>query len=207
MSLEAAELFLSLLLFIDVRFKTQKLTLAAPTPGWSWSFLLLGLPLLLGAVTNPLIDRAIYGSDEKRVTQAQKELELIAWDLQFSGAVNPNLPGDGDLYASRIYNAFRNRWLYFDESGRFYGTKDVHHDPGEILRRTYFLDPWNNAYWIRMKGYEPIYLYSFGPNRRLDTILSSEDGVPTPSDVQGDDIGVWLDLYENAIEEQSHEAN
>ena len=64
---------------------------------------------------------------------------------------------------------------------------------GDAQRRTYFLDPWNNPYWIRMQGDSPIYLYSFGPNRRLDTVLGNADGVPTESEVKGDDIGVWID--------------
>ena len=57
---------------------------------------------------------------------------------------------------------------------------------GNSSRAEYLLDPWNSAYWIRLKcrgDREATFVYSFGPNRRRD---SSEWAL------KGDDIGADL---------------
>jgi hypothetical protein len=53
-------------------------------------------------------------------------------------------------------------------------------------RAQFFIDPWNTAYWIRQacdpaKKQVQIIIYSFGANRRRDSI---------PFEIRGDDIGV-----------------
>ena len=196
MSLEAAELLLGLLLLADVTRKVGRLSHPLTIHLLSHPLLangILVLPLLGGAISNPLIEHFVFGVDEQRVATARRDLKAIAWDLQNGGAVNPNLAGRNILYDSRIFNALNNRWLYFSQTGRF---RSRTFPPGSEtdLRQTYFLDPWNNAYWIRMQGNQPVFLYSFGPNRRLDTILSDQEGVPGPAQVKGDDIGFWFEI-------------
>lgn len=195
MSTEAAELMLGLLLLTDVYLRIR--VLQGPSArlrslATTWTGILLGLPLLLGLVVNPIVDPLLYGPDPQRVEQALEELQLLANDLSENDWINPGISRDGDLYDSRIYYAVKQQWLYFDETGNYFNKRDIQIDPGEIMRLNYFLDPWNNAYWIRMQGEQPVWLYSFGPNRRLDTILSDADGIPTPDQIAGDDVGVWL---------------
>jgi hypothetical protein len=59
--------------------------------------------------------------------------------------------------------------------------------PGERERRQYFLDPWDQSYWVRHacddNGRESAFLYSFGPNRRRDS---------GPFRLGGDDVGTYL---------------
>jgi hypothetical protein len=58
-------------------------------------------------------------------------------------------------------------------------------------RAAYFLDPWNNPYWIRHRCEDvegagrrmSVFVYSFGPNRRRDS---------TPFTLDGDDIGSYV---------------
>jgi len=55
-------------------------------------------------------------------------------------------------------------------------------------RATYFLDPWNSPYWIRIRcdaldRPSGAFVYSFGPNRRRE----SGEGGPA-----GDDVGLFL---------------
>lgn len=200
MALEAMELMLGLLLLADVFLKCQW-TASKLGQTLRQSVLLpvvLTLPLLLGAVTNPLLDRFVFGADEKRVAQARKELAMIAWDLQHSGAIYPQIAIANRLYDNRIYSSVRDDMVRFKDNSRFYGARLFPKlDATQKQRRTYFLDPWNNPYWICMKGYGQVHLYSFGPNRRSETLLLYEQRVPTEADMQGDDIGVWVDLYES----------
>ena len=54
----------------------------------------------------------------------------------------------------------------------------------EQSRLRFFLDPWNNPYWVRhvcKRGREHVYIYSFGPNRMRDS---------TKEALFEDDIGV-----------------
>ena len=56
-------------------------------------------------------------------------------------------------------------------------------------RHGYFLDPWNNPYWIRYKRKRGVgVIYSFGPNRRRDTDLGQLE------EMSGDDIGAFFEL-------------
>ncbi len=204
MSTEAAELMLGLLLLSDVYLKTHapdSRSKAVPRTRSIGIALILGLPLLLGGMVNPIIDPILYGPDQPRVEQATEELQLMANDLLENEWINPSVATDGDLYDSRIYYAVNQQWLYFDETGNYFNKRDIQIDQGEVTRLNYFLDPWNNAYWIRMQGTQPVMLYSFGPNRRLDTILADEVGVPSREQIIGDDIGVWLDPFKSSADD------
>ena len=59
-------------------------------------------------------------------------------------------------------------------------------DEAHDLRRRYFLDPWNLPYWIRHRCSEgrttAVFVYSFGPDRRRDSI---------GSEIREDDIGAY----------------
>lgn len=113
------------------------------------------------------------------------------------------IPSPNHLAVSRIYFAGRMDWLRFDEQGHFRTATGEQRETPLGQRQTYFLDPWNNAYWVRMQGFGPVFLFSFGPNRRLDTVLSEDHGVPTPDEIRGDDVGVWIDPFRNHRERET----
>ena len=53
-------------------------------------------------------------------------------------------------------------------------------------RAQFFIDPWNTPYWIRQtndpkRKEKKVFIYSFGPNRRRDSVFGK---------ISGDDIGV-----------------
>jgi hypothetical protein len=59
-------------------------------------------------------------------------------------------------------------------------------------RADFFIDPWNNPYWIRddcdeEKSLRRMGIYSFGPDRRRESVIW---------DIEGDDVGVLFSLEE-----------
>ena len=140
------------------------------------SLLLLGsLPLLIGAVTPLLL---VAKADPRRVEIATLESRALALDFK-----NRRLRSRCGVH-KRIYtfiqeygagNLARGAW------GQLEPAEDA-----DALRRKYFLDPWNQPYWIWhvCKGDQPtaVFVYSFGPDRRRN---ASRDGVAP------DDIGAY----------------
>lgn len=197
MSPEAAEMMLGLLVLADVAGKTRRFGTGDASGdarrGAVGSLAVLSIAVALGFVANPLIERFVFGVDPQLVQQTREELEAIGRDLSERAAIDRELPTSGELVDSRLYYASRMGWMEFEQHGFFRTLTSDERDTPLGLRQTYFLDPWNNAYWVRMRGYGPVYLYSFGPNRRLDTVLSDDAGPPTPEQLRGDDIGVWIE--------------
>jgi hypothetical protein len=199
LSLEASEMLLGLLLLTDVVLKCQSPRIVSDR-----AFQMTAKPvvaafaaMLLGAVASPLVGQFLYVGDEVRIAQARQELEDIAWDLQHAGSIYPEIAKGNRVFDSRLYGAVSDDMVRFTGDSRFYGTRAVASlSADDKKRRTYFLDPWNNPYWISMKGHGRVHLYSFGPNRRLDTIVLHEERVPNESDLAGDDIAVWVDVYD-----------
>ena len=67
-------------------------------------------------------------------------------------------------------------------------------DPPDALRdrRGYFLDPWNNPYWLLYeRSRDRIVVYSFGANRRRDTNVRQPGDTFQPG---GDDLAVTVRL-------------
>ena len=130
---------------------------------------------------------------------AQQELELLRADLEAPSTIRSSLRGKG-LVHKRIFGAVRQRYLTFRELSRFLENQ-VSPAEGESPnvrrdRRGYFLDPWNNPYWISYRERGRTFLYSFGPNRRRDSDfvrLSQKDSAHEEA-VQGDDIAVEVEV-------------
>ena len=194
---EAVEMLLGLLLLADVMAKTKLLGVAS-FEGTKWGTSLkqvciLALVLILGIIANPVLEKIWFGEDREKVEQAQIELTAIGMDLSKESRIQENLIKSNHSVGSRIFHATRMGWLHFDDQGHFRTESGKQKSSDLGRRQTYFLDPWNNAYWIRMRGREPVFLYSFGPNRRLDTVMDHYDGVPTKAQLKGDDIGIWIE--------------
>ena len=76
----------------------------------------------------------------------------------------------------RLFTAVRTGYFHFGKRGSFLDHRlSPAEGQGPEARRDrygYFLDPWNNPYWIRYEhGSGRAVIYSFGPNRRRDTDL------------------------------------
>ncbi|MEW6776805.1 MAG: hypothetical protein AB1405_10960 [Bdellovibrionota bacterium] len=193
LTVEAAELFLGLLLLLDAFGRTSE---TPPKPLAQGTALLAAL--LLGLAAAPAFDRFVYGGDEKAVAQAKEELKFLENDLS-RGGLNPVLFTIGSPLDKRLLNAIRGNLVRLARPGLFLGEEPSpdDHSPEAAKARTrrgYLLDPWNNSYWIFYKpGEKGFLLYSLGPNRRRETItkaLSSEK--LRSADLAGDDLGLWV---------------
>lgn len=191
---EACELVLGLLFVAAAVARDQPGVIDAEAP-WSprrVAAMLVG-PLIVGVVTQPIVARLLYGRDEELVAQASAELRALRDDLLVDGVIRAKLRKKVRVH-KRLFTAAQSG--YFDLSGGLTyldgglspatrGAIEPRRD-----RKGYFVDPWNNPYWIfyAKKGRRGL-LYSFGPNRRRDTRLPKK-GVPAVFEAGGDDIVV-----------------
>lgn len=135
------------------------------------------VPVVLAAVTAPLLSRIVYGSDEAGIKKTRAELEMLASDI----AAHPTakLMKKSGIH-KRVFTAMRDGYYDFDDAAatRFGAAPAV-----DDVRRKYFLDPWNNPYWVLVeKDDNRVVVYSFGPNRRRDTEVKKRDKA------NGDDV-------------------
>ena len=179
---EGAELLLGLLLLAAVALEGY--------PAVTHVGLALAAPLVVGLVTAPVVARVMYGDDEAGSAQARAELALLRADVEAGGAT-ARLLRKGSIH-KRVFTAVRDEYLAL--AGRSFlegqgtaaeaGAASVRHD-----RRGYFLDPWNNPYWVVWDKKEGrLALYSFGPNRLRDTEVRERDRAA------GDDLLVVVEL-------------
>lgn len=119
----------------------------------------------LAMVTAPLLSRIVYGSDQEGIAKTRAELELLAKDIESGGT--PKLLGKSGIH-KRVFTATRDGYYVLD-AGAF-ATSAASADENTDGRRKFFLDPWNNPYWVLVeKDEDRVVVYSFGPNRRRDT--------------------------------------
>jgi len=123
----------------------------------------------LGVATAPVLELALYGSDEDRIAQTRAELDQLAEDMAI--AVQPELLHKSRVH-KRIYTATTSEYLHFGTSSSFLEAQPTpaETEGGRADRKGYFLDPWNNPYWVLWDDDEELLIvYSFGPNRRRDS--------------------------------------
>jgi hypothetical protein len=176
---EAAELLLGLVLLATVTVDCNP-----PLPRVLAS---LAAPLIAGALLAPITARVIYGSDEEGTKVAQVELELLRSDVE-KGATE-KLKNKSSVH-KRVFTSARDKYVTLSGGAFLEGqatpaeASNARHD-----RRGYFLDPWNNPYWILWdKKKERGLVYSFGPNRQRDSDVRNSDRV------DGDDVIVRFTL-------------
>ncbi len=188
---EVAELLLGICFVYDVTLRWSD---GAPKGGRAALTILAGA-LLAAWVVGPLLDATLYRPDGATVAVARGELEALRRHLEGYGA-RPRL-FSGRRIHKRIFTAIEAGYLTAprrsDPSAR---------DADEQLRRQYFLDPWRQPYWLelepRSRGHALALLYSFGPNRRRDTLLNRLPGAAQGWTMQGDDVGMLFELRRGA---------
>jgi hypothetical protein len=135
--------------------------------------------LLGGALVSFVVGQLLFGSDEEGSARARVELAALAVDLQVPGVVQPRLHGKN--VHRRMFTSVQAGYLAFPARSAFLDD--------DTPRKAYFLDPWNNPYWLfHDKKTGRTTLYSFGPNRMRDTRVK-KTGEPA-----GDDVMVTLML-------------
>ncbi|HEY5946528.1 MAG TPA: hypothetical protein VIV40_13595 [Kofleriaceae bacterium] len=139
----------------------------------------LAAPVVVGILLSTVMTRVMFGSDEAGTRAAAAELALLQQDV-VAGATDKLL--DKTVH-KRVYTSMRDGYLRLD-GGAFLEGQTARHD-----RRGYFLDPWNNPYWVHYnKKTRSGAVYSFGPNRRRDVAIRDADSDP------GDDVIVRFSI-------------
>lgn len=172
---EGAELLLGLLLLAAVALEGF-----APV---SRVALALLAPIAVGLVAAPLVARALYGDDAQGSAAALQELAVLQQDVA-GGAATAKLLKKGSVH-KRVFTAARDQYLALSGGAFLEGQRTPAEGAGVARRdrRGYFLDPWNNPYWIVWeKKHQRAALYSFGPNRLRDTDVRESDAAA------GDDL-------------------
>jgi hypothetical protein len=146
-----------------------------------------GLSLLLGLITPLLLTRVVFRGDGERVAVAEVELARLRADLESPGTVTADLLRT-NLH-KRVFTATLDGYLRFGDESAFLEGRQTPAEPEAVDPRRdrigYFLDPWNNPYWVHFqRRSRRVILYSFGPNRRRDS-HPGKDG-----ELSGDDIGL-----------------
>jgi|GEM_PF-398914 len=141
-----------------------------------------------GLVLQPLVPAAMYGSDAEAVAQTRVELAQFATGL--ATARTDRLNRKRSVH-KRVFTAVRKGYFDFSGASPLDGV-------APDTRAEYFIDPWQNPYWVRWsREANAMVVYSFGPNRRRDTNIAAllERG-PASSDraPDGDDIAIVIDL-------------
>lgn len=157
---EGAELMVGLLFVASALVRSR----ASERTQVAW----LVSPLVLGLVIATVLSRLVFGSDRDGQRVAHDELLQLRADV---------LAGRTEQLArknihKRLFAATRAGYLAL--AGRsFLEGAGTPAEPGSAAPRTdrrgYFLDPWNNPYWISYdQRARTGAIYSFGPNRRRD---------------------------------------
>jgi hypothetical protein len=131
----------------------------------------MAAPMIGGAVLALVLSRIVFGSDEdgQRLARA----ELVELQAEVTHGARPKLLGKSSVH-KRLFTAARDGYLQLAGAA-----------PARRDRHGYFLDPWNNPYWIAYdRKARRITLYSFGPDRRRDV------DIRRPGTDVGDDVVV-----------------
>jgi hypothetical protein len=191
---ELAELLLGLCFLTDVLLRSHETSIRR----------LLGAQLVaitLGIVGTPLIERMLYGDATVRVAECRAELELLRKDLARAQVLEKKLLTKRRVH-KRLYTATRSRYLRLGPDSEFLegslSPAESHLAGARRDRRGFFLDPWNQPYWILFlrdrDGVRRLLIYSFGPNRRRDSALESIRAEGMPSALFEDDLGVIVEV-------------
>ncbi len=126
--------------------------------------------LLLGAGIPAAMD-LMLNEDQVRGDGAREETLLLAEDWKSQLTATGKLPSGCGTHM-RVFTWVRKHELKEFVAGSFASGTNAALGSSDHVRREFFLDPWNNAYWIWHscgKSSQRVMLYSFGPNGRRDS--------------------------------------
>jgi len=153
--------------------------------GWTVAIVRAGVAVVLVCALSLVATRAAVGrrGDPAVIAQARDETARLAQDFVAVAGIRGAAPTHCDTHA-RLFGFVHDGGIPELRQGRFAAHAAT---DGERERRRHFLDPWNQAYWVRHAcdddGRESAFLYSFGPNRRRDSGRFA---------LGGDDVGTYL---------------
>jgi len=126
----------------------------------------IAVPILAGVLISSVVTRIMFGSDEEGTRTAAAELAVLEREV-VAGATDKLR---GKNVHKPMFTSKRDGYL-------------------ELASTGYYLDPWNNPYWVHYnKKIKSGAIYSFGPNRRRDVVIRDRNSDP------GDDIIVRFTL-------------
>ncbi|MDJ0656566.1 MAG: hypothetical protein QNJ40_20565 [Xanthomonadales bacterium] len=170
---EAAELYLGLIFLLCSVRCVPRLSRArtAALPGVA--------AIVLGVITPGLLDRIFaLGSSEKE-QQAKAELAAIVDRFEMESGSQRKLMSRRRVH-KRLYTSVMQEYLKDPAAV----TSEPDEKNSEALRQVYYLDPWNNPYWLFYERNGMGILYSFGANRRRDSKMRGD------IELAGDDVVV-----------------
>jgi uncharacterized membrane protein SirB2 len=171
---ELAELVLGLLFVVEL---ASRRTGEGETAGAALAFKTQAVALAGAVLVVPLNDALLSLNAEAHRAAAVQDLETLAARMQ-AGEVATGKMLRKKFVHKRLYTAVQAGYLKLDP-------------------KRYYLDPWNNPYWIAYerdasgKGGTAL-LYSFGANRRRDSAL--DEGAGKGFGLGGDDVGIIVEL-------------
>ena len=193
---EAAELCLGLAFVIDALARSDEVEDDVLGAANRRAAVALLVPLALGCVTPVLVQSLLYGPAEELSAQTSTELRILASDVLAQSRAGTLTFERRSRVHKRLFTAVRDGYLGFAGGSEFLegGLSPAEEETDGVARRDdrkgYFLDPWNNPYWVLYERHSSaLILYSFGANRRRDTNVRGR-----PFRAGGDDRVVVLSL-------------
>ncbi len=177
---EVAECLFSLLLYLTVATRVDEL---AEEGEARWPLVgrlaaTVGVAAVLAAMIPPVLGAILHGNDEERTAATRAEVEALVTDWYAHEEAKGRGPSKCGTHI-RVFTWVRKHDYEVFREGAF-AALDI-----DDARRRYFLDPWNNPYWVRhvckKKRPRGVFIYSFGPNSQRDS---------TKRALAPDDIGV-----------------
>lgn len=187
---EASEMFLGIIFLLSI-YHTYPVEKVKNHTWYRLSTLMI-LIFVMSIITAPLLNFFVYGSDEKAEAVIREEMEQLRKDFLHAEADNRKIIARKKVH-KRIYTAIAQNYFHLPKESMFLGSKqtpaNTSHGRVRNDRKGYFLDPWNNPYWIYYSRNEnTVILYSFGANRRRDSNFRRDLGL------KADDVGVVFNV-------------
>lgn len=173
---EAAELYLGCLFFLSQKAPSRRRD----------HFIMAGV-FFLGFSTPPVANRFLYGASEAKAAIAREELTQISTALLQPDVLQKKLFEKSSIH-KRIFTAEKAGYFKLDTHNQFLkGRASALYEHGRKDRFGFYLDPWNNPYWIKWRRRKrQLIIYSFGHNRQRDSSFTPE------INLQPDDIALTL---------------
>jgi hypothetical protein len=185
---EAAELYLGCLLL-----------LSQCTPPQRKNHLIMAGIIFLGTITPSALHPILYSGSEHRIELTTKEVKQLGNDLFHPEVLQNRLFRKSSVH-KRIFSAEKSGYFKLSKQNQFLNDQlSALHPQGRKDRFGYYLDPWNNPYWIKwIRNRRRIIIYSFGPDRSRD--INFDRGIKN----NGDDIYLVYKLPSRKKPKQSN---